>query len=335
MKVFVSIPQNSTVMKSFFKGVKEYLEERLEVVYSPLDRMLKAEEIAEYAKDAEVIMIGWEHPFIDCKLLENTSIKLIAHTGGSVGYYVADEVYEKGIKVISGNALFAESVAEGTVGYMLLALRKMPDYVECVKTGGWVLSNDYATEGLLDQTVGLVGFGAVAKNIVKLLKPFRVKFKVYDKFLIEKDVLEEYGVIQVPLEEIFATCKIVSIHCAMNEETKGMIGKEHFELLQDGAVFINTARGHVIREDEMVEVLKEKRIRAVLDVFCEEPLQIDSPLRNMKNVYCIPHKAGCTADRRPMITKCLADDIVRFAEGKDLKHEISRNYAKAMTRHVK
>lgn len=333
MKVFVSVPQNSIVMDRFFKKETiEYLAERFEVVYSPLNRMLKGEEIAEYAGDADVIMTGWSHPMIDGKALENTSIKLIAHTGGSVADYVNDEVYAKGVKVISGNELYAESVAEGALAYMLVALRKMPDYIGEVRKGGWRLSGDDMSQGILDQTVGIIGMGAISKHLIKMLKPFRVKLKLYSGYPIDEAFMKENNAVQASLEEIFATCRIVSLHSAMNERTRGMIGKEHFDLLQDGAVFVNTARGAIIREDEMIEALKEKRFQAVLDVFCKEPLEADSPLRTMENVYCMPHMGGPTADRTPMITMRLADDIVRFAKGEALQYEISNEYAKRMTK---
>ena len=111
-----------------------------------------------------------------------------------------------------------------------------------------------------------------------------------------------------------------------------MIGKEHFDLLQDGAVFLNTARGAIIREDEMIEALKENRFMAVLDVYCKEPLDPSSPLRSMKNVYCMPHQGGPTSDRTPAITRLLADDVMRFGEGKRLRYEISGEFAKRMTK---
>ena len=123
MKLFVSIPQNSRVINRFFRHETfAYLEDRFEVVYSPLTRWLKAEEIAEYAADADAIMIGWGHPMMRAKDLENTSIKLIVHTGSSVADYVTDDVYEAGIRVISGSELYAESVAEGAFAYMLAGL---------------------------------------------------------------------------------------------------------------------------------------------------------------------------------------------------------------------
>ncbi len=334
MKIFVSIPRNSGVMNTFVSDdVKKYLEQRFEVHYSPLERQLTSEEVAVYAKDADVIMTGWGHCPLDAEILENTSIKLIVHTGGSVGDLVDQTIYEKGIKVISGNNLYADSVAEGVLAYMFMALRKLPDFVNNVRAGGWRPEGDGDyTEGLYDQTVGIIGVGAISKRVVKLLKPFGVSLKLYSGYLIDEEYLKENNATQASLEEIFATCKIVSLHSAMNERTKGMIGKEHFDLLQEGAVFINTARGAIIRENEMIEALKEKRFRAVLDVFCKEPLDPDNELRELENVYCIPHKAGPTIDRRPYVTMRLADNIMKFMNGEEMELEIGSEYASRMTK---
>ena len=333
MKVFVSVPQNSRVMDRFFTPeVKAYLEERFEVIYSPLNRLIKAEEIALYTQDADVIMTGWSHPMMDAKALENTAIKLIAHTGGSVADYVSDEVYAKGIRVISGNEMYAESVAEGAFAYMLAGLRRVPEYMGQVKNGGWTLPGPDLSQGILDQTVGIIGMGAIAKNLIKMLKPFRVKLKLYSGYPIDEAFLKENNAVQASLEEIFSTCRVISVHSALNERTKGLIGKEHFDLLQDGAIFVNTARGAIIREEEMIEALQENRFRAVLDVFCQEPLAQDSSLRTMDNVYCMPHMGGPTADRCPNIAMRLADDIQRFANDEALQYEITRDYAKRMTK---
>ena len=103
-------------------------------------------------------------------------------------------------------------------------------------------------------------------------------------------------------------------------------------MLQDGAVFLNTARGAIIREEEMIEALKENRFLAVLDVYCKEPPELDNPLRQLKNVYCMPHQGGPTIDRTPVVTMRLADDLLRFAEGEPLQYEIKAEYAKRMTK---
>lgn len=331
MKVFVSIPQKNDVMKTFMpEAVQKYLEERFEVCYSPLDRQLQKEEIARYAGDAEAIVTGWGHVPFDAKTLENTSISLIVHTGGSVGNLVPQEVYDMGIRVLSGNNLYADSVAEGVIAYMLTALRKIPDYLQSVRDGNWI-PVPHCTEGLLDQSVGIIGLGAISIRLLELLAPFRVNVKIYSQYPVPEELLRKYQAVQVPLEEIFATCKIVSLHSAMSERTRGMIGKEHFNLLQEGALFVNTARGKIIRENEMIEALKTKRFWAILDVYHQEPLAWDSELRRLENVYPLPHVGGPTVDRRPLITKCLIDNMVKYEAGEMMELEIDENYARRMT----
>ena len=331
MKLFVSIPNNTEVMRTFVsEDVKKYMEERFEVAYSPLNRQIKPEEIAEYAADADVILTGWGHCQMDAACLKNTSIKLVAHTGGSVGSLVTPDLYDAGIKVISGNDMYADSVAEGVLAYMLTMLRKIPDYCGNIKDGGWKPVG-LIPEGILDQTVGIIGMGAISSRVIKLLQPFHVKIKIYSSYPVEESFLKENNAVLVSLEEIFATCKIVSLHSAMNERTRGMIGKKHFDLLQEGSYFLNTARGRIIKEDELIESLKENHFRAMLDVYYEEPLSSENLLRSLPNVYCMPHVAGPTADRRPIITMRLADDILRFMEGESLNFEISKEYAARMT----
>ncbi len=332
MKLFVSIPQGSAPMKKFLPDdVKKYLEERFEVTYSPFDRQLAREELTKFIQDKDAVMTGWGSITMDAEMLEGTPVKLIVHTGGSVGSLVTPEVYEMGVRVLSGNELYADSVAEGVIAYMLVALRKIPSYVQGVRDGDW-RCEDLVSEGLLEQSVGIIGMGAISKRVMKLLQMFHVKIKAYSSYPIDEQFLKENNAVQASIEEIFSTCKVVSLHSSMNEKTRGMIGKEHFDLLQDGAVFINTARGPIIREEEMIESLKENRFTAILDVYCQEPLAADSELRKLKNAYCMPHKGGPTEDRCPAITKALADNVCKFEHGEEMELEISGAYASRMTK---
>ena len=332
MKVFVSIPKNSDVFKTFLpEEVCSYAEKHCEVIYSESENNLTAEEFKSAADSCDAVITGWGHIPITYDMIKNTKIKLIAHTGGTVGNLAGEGIYENGIKVISGNILYAESVAEGTIAYMLTGLRRIPYYINEVRCGGWH-GNGFFTEGLLDQTVGIIGLGTISRILIGMLKTYRVKLKIYSSHKIDEEFLKENNAVQASLEEIFSSCKIVSLHSAMTEKTRGMIGKEHFDLLKDGALFINTARGEIIREDEMTEALKEKRFSAVLDVFCQEPLDEKSELRNLENVYCIPHMGGPTLDRRPYITKRLIDNILKFEAGENMELEIKSDAAKRMTK---
>ena len=113
MKLFVSIPQGSAPMKRFLtEDVKKYLDERFEVTYSPFDRQLTREELMQFIQDKDAVMTGWGSITMDEEMLEDTTVKLIVHTGGSVGSLVTPEVYEMGVRVLSGNELYADSVAD-------------------------------------------------------------------------------------------------------------------------------------------------------------------------------------------------------------------------------
>lgn len=124
---------------------------------------------------------------------------------------------------------------------------------------------------------------------------------------------------------------VVSVHTAKNPQTIHMIGKKQFELLKDGALFINTSRGAVINELELIEALKNKNFTAVLDVYEKEPLEENNPLRSLKNVILFPHMAGPTYDMREKITSALIDDLILIDKGGKSSNEITKEMALRMT----
>lgn len=332
-KVLVSIPDGDLKATFMPKEICAYLEKDFNVTYNDLGRKYTADELADILPEYDAIITGWGSPKLGYENLEgNNRLKLIVHTGGTVGNLVDDYVYQKGIRVFSGNKLYAESVAEGTVAYILMALRRIPDYVERLRGDGWRTETDL-WEGLLDRTVGIVGLGTISKIVIRMLQPFRVKIKVFSHHEIEPEFLEKYDVQVATLDEIFSDCDVVSIHSALNEDNRGLIGKRHFQMMKNGSLFINTARGAVIDEEALIEELEKKRFRAVLDVYCKEPLDVNSKLRKLENVYCIPHMAGPTLDRRKWITKSLIDEMRAFFDGaEEFELEISREFAKRMTK---
>ena len=333
--VLVTIPDGQAKNTFLTPDVREYLAENFNVRYNPLGRNYTQEELKEELKDIDFAITGWGTPsFGDDVLDGNDRFKVIAHVGGSVADYVDNGVYEKGVKVCSGNYYYAESVAEGTVAYIMSALRSIPSHVQNIREGNWrdpaLLDN---AEGILDREIGILSCGAISKAVMELLKPFRCSFKVFSNHPIDPDYLASVNAKQTSLEEVLTTCHIISLHASLNEKTRGWLGREHFEMMQEDAVFINTARGAIIREDEMIDVLAARpKMRAVLDVFCKEPITEDSALRTLPNVYCIPHMGGPTTDRRRYIGMAMARELVHFVNGEPLEHEISPDVASRMTR---
>jgi phosphoglycerate dehydrogenase-like enzyme len=302
-----------------------------DVIWNKLDRNYNPVELREAIKEADDCITGWGcGRFEKNVLLGADKLKLIAHTGGSISSIISDYLYDRGIKVISGNKLYAESVAEGTIGYILAALRDIPFYANDIQAGNWVGEAE-RTEGLLYQNVGLIGFGAVARYITPMLKAFRATVRVYDPY-ISDEVCTEYGVERVhSLEEIMRGSKIISLHASKIPETYHMIDARLLAMIPDGALLVNTARGNIIDEEALAKELQKARFKAILDVYEIEPLPKDSCLRRLDNVILMPHLAGPTMDRRKVVTFALLEDIKQFFSGHQLKHEIGREYAKKMT----
>lgn len=337
MKILITIPAGGVRNTFVPADVQAALAEMGEVVYNELGRQYTREEIKAALGGVDVAVTGWGTPGITGDVLDNCdSLKIIAHTGGSVADLVDSTTYEKGITVICGNKLFAESVAEGTIAYMTSMMRRIPEYVQELRGDGWQLPYGNHTEGLFDRTIGILGVGAIARNLMEMLKPFRCKFLVWDdNYTVDPAYLASVNARQTSLEEVLTSCSIVSLHASMTASSHGLLGKREFMMMQQGALFINTARGAIVREDEMIEAFRARPdLRAVLDVFVKEPVDTDSPLRKMPNVYLMPHMAGPTIDRRPAIGRALLADIRSFFAGGELVHAIGSAAASRMTSHV-
>lgn len=329
LKILVTLPKHPVLDTFIPLMVRRRLEELGEVEYNETDMQLTQDELRKRLRGKEVVITGWGTAKLSGEVLKgNNSLRIIAHTGGTVGNIVDDAAYDAGIKVISGNDIYAESVAEAVVACALAALRKIPDYIYDVRSGGWDSSSIW--EGLLDQKIGLVGYGMTTRHLVNMLRPFRCKVLVYSSHISDSELTEQ-NILRASLEEIFSSCKVISLHSAMTPKNYRMIDCKLLEMLTPEQILINTARGELVDETALTQLLQQGRFRAVLDVFEQEPLPLDHPLRATKNAYLIPHRAGPTYDRRKYVTLGLADDIESFFAGRQLRLEITREYAGFMT----
>jgi len=331
--LLISIPDGSAKSTFLNEENMAFLREHFNITDNKLGRQFTNEELKELLKNQDAVLTCWGSRPIQGEVIEgNDRLKVVAHVCGSVADYVDDTTYDKGIKVICGNRYFAESVAEGVVGFMMSLLRYIPDTVYDMKNGvSWGSPYTENTEGLLDREIGIVGFGQISTFLVEFLQAFHCTFKIYSAYPIDPEFLKKNHAKQVPLNEVFETCSIVTVHSALTKHNTGLIGKEQFELMKPGSIFINTSRGAVIKEDEMIEFLKKGTVRAMLDVYCVEPLPLDNPLRTMKNVYCIPHKGGPTVDRRGRIANHVVTDLVKILDGEEVPTEVTRELCSRMT----
>ena len=336
MNILVAFNPEADSFSTFFnEDVKKKLAQMGNVYF--FSKKPTEELIAEKIKGADVLITGWGTPQISGKILKNADkLRYILHTGGSVASIITDEVYDKNITVLSGNEIFAHSVAEGVIAYILSALRHIPRIEEALRCKGeWEsLDTPYNhNRSLIGKTVGIVSFGAISRYLIPMLAAFGTKIKLYTRKDISKDYLEKYNIVKTDLNDIFKTCDIVSIQTAYNPNTENMINKSHLSLLKDGALFVNTARSRIVNTADLISELKTKRISAVLDVFDNEPLESESPFIKMENVFLMPHMAGPTVDMRAHITKSLIDCIKNCEAGEEVIYKIGREHAKEMSVH--
>ncbi|MFA7637630.1 MAG: NAD(P)-dependent oxidoreductase, partial [Monoglobales bacterium] len=231
----------------------------------------------------------------------------------------------------TGNYLFAKSVAEGCLAYTLCAMRELERYMNQIRAGGW--NENWSNRGLFGKKIGIVGFGEIAKNFVEMLKPFDMEILINSGHMTDEEAAE-LGAKKASKEEIFSTCDIVSLHMGLNEKTKGSITRELMSMLKPDALLVNTARGGVVDEDAMTELLAEGRFWAALDVFSEEPLPVNHKLRSLKNAILFPHLGGPTIDMREYIVCSFAKDIKAFEKGEPMANEIGAECVVRMSRPV-
>lgn len=333
MKALITTPRGIE-FDTFFPPVNIELAEGLgEIIWNDTGKQFTADEVAERIGDCDVYVTTWGAPRLDRKILDAApKLKMLTHLCGTVVPVVSDAVWERGLRVLSGNRFFAESVAEGTLAYILAVLRRIPFYSTRAKEGKiWKTPTDY-NQGLAGKRVGIISYGAIARNLVRILSVFRVELYVYDIVPLPAEDVEKYHLHQASMEEIFSTCDIISVHTPSYPATRHLINAQLLARIKPGALFVNTSRGAVIDELALEAELADGRFHAMLDVFEREPPRPESTLYTLPNVTMMPHMGGPTIDLRQVIAWELLQETSSFLEhGEALKSEITQKMASMMS----
>ncbi len=333
MKIYMAMPVGFIRDSFMTKENIALLESLGDVTWNESAERLTPEVLRDALVDVDVCVCTWGCPQFTAEVLEKANkLKLVAYTAGSVARIVSDAMYERGIRIVCGNEVFARTVAEGTLAHMLYMVRRFSEYEMHTVEGGWKPAN-FKTESLFDQTIGIVGYGAISRNLIEMMKPFQAKIKLFSNHTTEEQAAA-IGVQKASLEEIFSTCHVISLHAAKNPANHHMINDGLLSLMQDGAILVNTARGDLIDEEALAKHLMTGRIRASLDVYAHEPPAADHPFWKipLETLHMQPHLGGPTMDQRPAAARFVFEDIIRFQKGEPLQNEITASRSKTMTR---
>jgi D-3-phosphoglycerate dehydrogenase len=283
-------------------------------------------EIVALAQDAQVLVthVG---PLTSAMLQLLPDLQIIGCCrGGPVNINVAAATARR-IPVVNAPARNAQAVIEFTLGVMLAECRGISRAHKALSQGIWqgeIYRYEQAGRELQGQTIGLVGFGAIAQGLIPYLKPFNLRILAFDPY-VPPERAAALGVELVDLPTLLGAADIVSIHARVTPQTTGLMGATEFAQMKPGAYFINTARGPLVDYAALYAALAGGHLGgAALDTFAVEPPPADWPLLALPNVTVTPHIAGASREAARRGAEIVAQDIANFFAGQPLHHCVNR-----------
>jgi phosphoglycerate dehydrogenase-like enzyme len=321
------LPKPTVYRKLFAPETDQRLRALGSVDYNPDERDLSSVELASRVGGYDIVISGWGSPKFNEPVLDQAHrLKLIAHSAGSIKFMINADALGNGFAVTSVSIAMAPAVAETTLLLIMMSMRGIHKLDARMKHGEDWLSVKATGSGreLGGQRVGVVGAGYVGKHIIKLLGAMSMDVWIYDPYVNEQQAREMGATKVATLDELLVGCPIISLAAPVTDETKKMIGKRELSLLRDGAIFINTARSALVDSDALLAEFKSGRISGALDVFDQEPLPADHPLRKLDNVIMTPHIAAATRDCQLRQGSLTVDEVERLVKGEPLKYAVTK-----------
>jgi phosphoglycerate dehydrogenase-like enzyme len=246
------------------------------------------------------------------------NLKLIAKYGVAVDNIDIRAATELGIPVTNAPGVNSNAVAEMTIGLMLAVMRRIQFARELIRSGTWEDETSLGRE-LIGSTVGIVGYGNIARLVIRKLQGFEVRRILVFTESKRLQAPEFPNVAPAGLETLLKESDIVSIHKALTPQSRGMIGETNLRLMKSSAFLVNTSRGALVEEAALLKALQERWIAgAALDVYEQEPLSSRSPFLSMNHVVLTPHIGGATHETRERLVTTIAQNIADFLTGKGI-----------------
>lgn len=316
---------NPDVFDDVYGRPRERLERTARVVYGPVARP-----DLDRLGEVDVLCTGWGAPVLDKELLNAAPrLKLVLYAAGTVRKIVTPEFWERGIPLVSAYRANAVPVADFTLAQIVYALKRGWWHVLRARERRAPVQRAVGA-GTYGSRVGLLSLGAIGRLVAERLRTLDVEVVAYDPFT-HPDEAAGLGVRLTGIEEVFATCDVVSVHTPLLPETRGLVGRDLLAAMREGATLVNTARGAIVDEPSLVEVLAQRPdLFAVLDVTDPEPPVPGSPLFTLPNVVVTPHIAGSLGSERARLGDLVVDELERFASGLPLRHALTRQMAELL-----
>lgn len=273
-----------------------------DILMNPFNRKLVKDELLKMLPGVSGIIAGLE--MIDRDVLKSSKLKVISRVGAGMSNIDLKTAEEMGIQIFSTPDAPTNAVAELTVAGMLNCLRQIPQMNQDLHNRQWNRQNGLQLEG---KKVLIIGFGRIGRRVAELLKPFNAELLIVDPFL------KKTGVNVLSIEEALPQADIITFHCSGEER---VLTRERFQLVKQGAIICNAARGGLIDEDELIVSLNKGQITGCwLDTFEEEPYT--GKLTEFPQVILTPHVGSYTRECRVKMEMQAVDNLITgFNEGR-------------------
>lgn len=271
------------------------------------------DKLLEIISDYDAIIVRGKTKVPKEVIEKGEKLKAIGRAGIGVDNIDMAFATERKIPVVNAPRSSTVSVAELAVGHMISIARHLPQADKTMKAGLWEKKKLMGTE-LQGKTLGLVGCGRIGSEVASRAEAFGMKIIAYDPYLPE-EVQDKICADFTTLDEVLRDSDFISIHALLTDETRGMIGKEQFEMMKDSVCIVNCARGPIIDEATLVEALEQGKIGgAALDVFENEPPE-GSPLLTAPNVVFTPHLGASTVEAQIKAGTTTAEQVDKALSG--------------------
>jgi len=281
---------------------------------------------ADVLARAEIILSGWGSPKLDAAFLDRVpNLRLYLYGAGATDKLITGACRERGIRVSSAIAFNAGPVAEFTVAQIVLALKRAWPMAREIRESDAPIGDGVTMAdpppGCYGSTVGLVSLGHIGREVARRLRAMDLDVIAYEPGQPDDDGSLNhlrYG----SLDEVFRRSDVVSLHTPLNAETTRMFTRAHFERMKPNAALINTARGRLIAQDELCEVLRKRTdLIAQLDVL-DAACPSTETLRRLPNVFVTPHIAGSIGPECARLGRAMADELHRYLNHEPLRHRV-------------
>ncbi len=267
-------------------------------------------------------LICFPYDIIDSEIIDAAK-NLKAISTYSVGYDQIDikHAAKKGIVVSYTPEVLTRTTADHTIALILALLRRVTEGDRIIRHNKWKTifgPYDFLGIDLYRKTLGILGMGRIGKEVVKRAKGFEMNVLYYNRHKLSNNEEKELGIRYVSLKKLFEESDIITVHTPYTEETHEIVNLQLFKRMKPTAFLVNTARGKILKEKDLIFALKKKIIAgAALDVFQKEPIDRKHPLARMENVVLTPHIGSSTEETRRKMSEIAVENLILSLSGKN------------------